>query len=35
VYEPAVDAGVLQGMQQRCLPPGKERDGEQNPREAG
>jgi hypothetical protein len=35
VDEAAVAAGVPQWMQQRCLPSGKERDGEQKPREAG
>jgi hypothetical protein len=35
VDETAIGAGVLERMQQRCLPSGKERDGEQNPREAG
>jgi hypothetical protein len=35
VDEAALRIEMLEWMQQRCLPSGKERDGEQNPREAG
>jgi hypothetical protein len=35
VNETAPRIDVLEWMQQRCLPSGKQRDGEQNPREAG